>query len=206
MQVLPRFVSIDKDGVEHDFLWEYFTDRYEGLSLVFLKGYQWPFDSRKAENGSSKIDLAVYEECVRNDRRVFLDYRKNPFGLENIDYARLSEEAYAYLKNADALFGTPIERLKKMNLPAVELYLGKGVDLEREMLEIALCAQHNNGGIAVNLWWQTSVTGLFAVGECAGTHGAARPRLDLERRRRPRRRAPRTAGCPCPRRRSLRRW
>ena len=62
-----------------------------------------------------------------------------------------------------------------MNLPAVQLYLGKGVDLEKEMLEIALSAQHNNGGIAVDLWWQTSVRGLFAVGECAGTHGAARP-------------------------------
>ena len=48
MQVLPRFVSIDKDGTEHDFLWEYFQDQYAGLSLVFLKGYQWPFDPKKA--------------------------------------------------------------------------------------------------------------------------------------------------------------
>ncbi len=175
MQVLPRFVSVDENGTEREFLRDYFSDIYEALSFVFLKGYQWPFDSAKAEHGSSAIDLAVYNECVNNDRRVFLDYRKNPFGLESIDYEKLSGEAYTYLKNAEALFGTPIERLKKMNLPAVELYLGKGVDLEREMLEIALCAQHNNGGIAVNLWWQTSVTGLFAAGECAGTHGASRP-------------------------------
>lgn len=47
MQVLPRFVSIDKDGCEHDFLWDYFDDKYQGLSLVFLKGYQWPFDPKK---------------------------------------------------------------------------------------------------------------------------------------------------------------
>ena len=175
MQVLPRFISVDENGREREFLTDYFSDVYEALSFVFLKGYQWPFDSRKAENGSSKIDLAVYEECVNKDRRVFLDYTENPFGLENIDYEKLSEEAYAYLKNADALFGTPIERLKKMNLPAVELYRCKGVDLEKDKLEIALSAQHNNGGIAVDLWWQTTVTGLFAVGECAGTHGAARP-------------------------------
>ncbi len=175
MQVLPRFVSVDENGIEREFLADYFSDIYEALSFVFLKGYQWPFDSRKAEKGSSRIDLAVYKECVNNDRRVFLDYTKNPFGLENIEYERLSEEAYTYLKNADALFGTPIERLKKMNLPAVELYLGKGVDLEKDKLEIALSAQHNNGGIAVDLWWQTTVSGLFAVGECAGTHGAARP-------------------------------
>ena len=175
MQVLPRFVSVDENGKEHEFLTDYFSDIYEALSFVFLKGYQWPFDSKKAESGSSRIDLAVYNECVKNDRQVFLDYTKNPFGLNVIEYEKLSEEAYTYLKNADALFGTPIERLKKMNLPAVELYFGKGVDLEKEMLEISLCAQHNNGGIAVDMWWQTSVTGLFAVGECAGTHGAARP-------------------------------
>lgn len=175
MQVLPRFVSVDNNGTEYEFLTDYISDIYEALSLVFLKGYQWPFDSRKAENGSSQIDLAVYEECVKKHRRVYLDYRKNPFGLESIDYDRLSEEAYTYLKNADALFGTPIERLRKMNLPAVELYRSKGVSLEKEMLEIALSAQHNNGGIAVDLWWQTSVNGLFAAGECAGTHGAARP-------------------------------
>ncbi len=175
MQVLPRFISVDENGTEREFLTDYFTDIYEALSFIFLKGYQWPFDSRKAENGSSRIDLAVYEECVCNDRRIYLDYTKNPFGLKKIEYERLSEEAYAYLKNADALFGTPIERLKKMNLPAVELYLGKGVDLEKDILEIALSAQHNNGGIAVDLWWQTTVSGLFAAGECAGTHGAARP-------------------------------
>ncbi len=175
MQVLPRFVSVDENGTEREFLTDYFSDIYEALSFVFLKGYQWPFDSAKAENGSSAIDLAVYNECVNKDRKVYLDYTKNPFGLENINYKKLSAEAYTYLKNADALFGTPIERLKKMNLPAAQLYLGKGVDLEREMLEIALCAQHNNGGIAVDLWWQTTVSGLFAVGECAGTHGAFRP-------------------------------
>ena len=175
MQVLPRFVSVDDKGNEYEFLSDYFSDIYEALSFVFLKGYQWPFDWRKAENGSSKIDLAVYDECVKKGRRVYLDYTKNPFGLDSIDFSRLSGEAFSYLKNADALFGTPIERLKKMNLPAVELYKGKGVDLETECLEIALCSQHNNGGIAVDLWWQTTVTGLFAAGECAGTHGAARP-------------------------------
>ena len=172
MQVLPRFVSIDKDGNEHDFLWEYFTDKYEGLSLVFLKGYQWPFDPKKAEKGSSLIDLLVYCECVEKGRKVFLDYTKNPFP---IDFTKLTDEAYEYLSRAGATFGTPIERLQKMNAPAIELYKSKGVDLSNEYLEIALCAQHNNGGIAVDLWWQTSVKGLFAVGECAGTHGIARP-------------------------------
>jgi len=172
MQVLPRFVSIGDDGEEHDFLLEYFTDPYECLSLIFLKGYQWPYDTKRAENGSSVIDVLVHRERVERKRRVYLDFTKNAF---DIDFKKLSEEAFAYLCNAGATFGTPFERLMKMNPPAVELYKSKGVDLSREYLEIALCAQHHNGGIAVDCWWQSSVEGLFAVGECAGTHGISRP-------------------------------
>lgn len=175
MQVLPRFVSVDKDGNEYEFLADYFEDIYEALSLVFLKGYQWPFDSKKILVGSSVIDLLVYRECVLKNRRVYLDFTKNPFGLENIEYNKLSAEAFDYLNKAEALFGTPIERLQKMNTPAIELYKGKGLDITNEYLEIALCAQHNNGGIAVDAWWQTSVKGLFCAGECAGTHGVTRP-------------------------------
>ncbi len=174
MQVLPRFVSVDEEG-EHEFLADYFEDPYEALSAVFLKGYQWPFDSKKVLEGSSVIDLLVYRECVLKNRRVYLDFTKNPFGLAEIDYKKLSSEAYEYLYKAQACFGTPIERLAKMNTPAIELYQGKGMDITKDYLEIALCAQHHNGGIAVDLWWQTSVPGLFAAGECAGTHGVTRP-------------------------------
>ena len=175
MQVLPRFVSVDENGTEREFLSDFFEDPYEALSAVFLKGYQWPFDSRKVMEGSSVVDLLVYRECVLKKRRVYLDYRKNPFGLPEIEYEKLSDEAYQYLRKAESCFGTPIERLAKMNQPAIDLYMGKGLNIREEMLEIALCAQHNNGGIAVDLWWQTEIPGLFAAGECAGTHGISRP-------------------------------
>ena len=175
MQVLPRFISVDENGVEREFLLDFFSDPYEALGMVFLKGYQWPFDSRKVMAGSSVIDLLVYQECVQKGRRVYLDYQKNPFGLETILFERLPDETFQYLSKADACFGTPYERLAKMNQPAIDLYLGKGVDLSCEYLEIALCAQHNNGGIAVDMWWQTDIQGLYAVGECAGTHGITRP-------------------------------
>ncbi len=175
MQVLPRFVSVDRNGKEYEFLNKYSDNIYETLSDIFLKGYQWPFDSKKSKNGSSRIDLAVYNECIKKKRKVFLDYTKNPFGLTEIDFSRLSNEAYTYLKNADALSCTPIERLRKMNSPAIELYKSKGVDLSKDYLEISLSAQHCNGGIAVDMWWQTAVPGLFAAGECAGTHGITRP-------------------------------
>ena len=175
MQVLPRFVSVDENGTECEFLLDYFQDPYEALSAVFLKGYQWPFDSRKVLTDSSVIDLLVYRETVLRGRRVYLDYRTNPFELSELDFTKLSAEAYEYLYKADACFGIPIERLSKMNTPAIELYRSKGVELATDLLEIALCAQHNNGGIAVDLWWQTNISGLYAAGECAGTHGISRP-------------------------------
>lgn len=175
MQVLPRFVSVDEAGNEYEFLTEYFEDLGECLSMVFLKGYQWPFDSRKVLAGSSVIDLLVYRESVLRGRKVYLDYRSNPFGQEEVDYSSLSPEAREYLEKAGACFGTPIARLAHMNQPAIDLYAGKGVDLHTEMLQIALCAQHNNGGIAVDAWWRSSLEGLFVCGEAAGTHGIYRP-------------------------------
>lgn len=175
MQVLPRFVSTAQDGSdEREFLADSFPDRASMLSKIFLKGYQWPFDVRKAMDGSSVIDLLVYQESCIKGRRVFLDFMENPGGRA-IDFGGLEEEAYRYLQKAGACFGTPIERLLHMNPPAVELYLDKGVDLTREKLEIAVCVQHNNGGLAVNSWWETNIRGLFAAGEVSGTHGVYRP-------------------------------
>ena len=173
MQVIPRFVSTAPDGSdEQEFLSE--AIRAEDLgSLVFLKGYQWPFDARKARNGSSLIDVLVYRETALRSRRVFLDFTWNYMGY---DPANLSPEASRYLAQAGALdLSTPVERLRAMNEPAYLLYLDKGVDLEKTLLEVSVCAQHNNGGLEVDSWWQSTIEGLFPVGEAAGTHGVYRP-------------------------------
>ena len=174
MQVLPRVYSTDADGAdEREFLMDFFTEPAEMLSKLFLKGYQWPFDVRKVASGSSIIDILVYLESCKG-RRVFLDYRTNPVG-GNFRFEDLEPEAREYLTRAGACFGTPIQRLLHMNTPAVEFYRDKGVDLATEPLEIALCAQHNNGGLGIDCWWQTDVQGLFAVGEVAASHGVYRP-------------------------------
>ena len=175
MQVLPRFVSVDSEGNEYEFLKDYFDDIGVCLSKIFRKGYEWPFDCKKVLNGSSIIDLLVFRENVMKGRRVYLDFRKNPYGLDELPYDKLDNEAREYLENAHACFGTPLARLQFMNMPAYDLYLSKGVDLEKEMLEIALCAQHNNGGLDIDMWWQTNVPHLFACGEVAGSHGVYRP-------------------------------
>ena len=174
MQALPRVISTKADGSdEREFLMDYFKEPEEMLSKLFLKGYQWPFDVNKLQGGSSVIDLLVYEESCRG-RRVFLDYRTNP--LEgHYKYEALELEARQYLTRAGACFGTPIERLLHMNEPAVSFYWEKGIDLACQPLEIALCAQHNNGGLSIDCWWQTNIKGFFAVGEAAGSHGIYRP-------------------------------
>ena len=169
-QVLPRYISVDKDGNEKEFLYEKLGD--ESLGLIFLKGYQWPFDTRKTE-GSSKVDILVAEQIKRGNR-VYLDFTQNPKGLE-YGFDLLPKEAYTYLEKSGALFGTPIERLAKMNIGAIELYADHGIDLYREYLEIAVCAQHCNGGVAVDEHWQSDVNGLYVAGEAAGTFGVYRP-------------------------------
>jgi len=179
-QVLPRYISTDKDGNdEREFLWDYFDDAGKLLDAVFLKGYQWPFDPRKIENfGSSLIDILVYNETVIKGRRVFLDYTKNPGAKDKsqeLDFSLLGEEAYQYLQKSGALFGTPIERLAHMNQPAIDLYKDNGIDLTKEYLEIAVCAQHNNGGLGGNIWWESNLKHFFPIGEVNGTHGVYRP-------------------------------
>jgi succinate dehydrogenase/fumarate reductase flavoprotein subunit len=176
-QVIPRYISTDSGGGdEREFLRPFFADAGKMNSAVFLKGYQWPFDPRKIENGgSSLIDILVYRERALLGRRVFLDYRDNPGG-KAFRFEDLSEEALAYLRNSGALFGLPIERLEKMNPLATELYRNHGIDLRREPLEIAVSAQHNNGGLAADIWWEsTNIKRLFPVGEVNGSHGVYRP-------------------------------
>jgi len=65
--------------------------------------------------------------------------------------------------------------LAHMNPLAIEIYKENGIDLSSEPLEIAVCAQHNNGGFAVDNWWQSNIPGTFVIGEMAGTHGVKRP-------------------------------
>ena len=179
MQVLPTFISTDQDGNdEKEFLLDYFNELPDLLSMVFLKGYQWPFDVNKIFGGSSVIDLLVYQETVLKKRRVFLDYRVNPGNLEkdrDLPYASMIPEAKEYLSQAGACFGTPIERLKHMNEPAILFYQDHHVDLFKERLEIAVCAQHNNGGLSTNHLWETNLSGLYAIGEVCASHGVTRP-------------------------------
>ncbi len=179
-QVIPRYFSTNADGGDQkEFLCDVFPTMGRMASAVFLKGYQWPFDPRKiAGYQSSLIDIAVYYETQIRGRRVFMDFTRNPVaanGFSPFAFEDLEPEAFRYLENSEALFGTPIQRLVHMNPMAIELYQGQGIDITREPLEIAVCAQHNNGGLAGDIWWESNIRHLFPVGEINGTHGVYRP-------------------------------
>ena len=172
-QALPRYISVDSQGVGREFLLDAYETPAEALNMVFLKGYQWPFDVKKL-SGSSRIDVLVHREMSELGRRVYMDFRQNPTGLE-AGFAGIGPEARIYLERSGALFGTPAERLAHMNPLALKLYKDQGIDLYKEPLEVAVCAQHHNGGLWVDAHWRTNITGLYAAGEVAGTFGAYRP-------------------------------
>jgi len=180
MQAVPRIFSTDAAGSdEREFLTEYFGDMPAMATNIFLKGYQWPFDAQRiVGQQSSLIDMAVHQETVVRGRRVWMDFLRNPVGGEGWDSFRLEalgSEAVQYLTKTGATQETPIQRLAHMNPLAIDIYAENGIDLRREPLEIAVCAQHHNGGFAVNKWWESNIPHVFVIGEMAGTHGVKRP-------------------------------
>ena len=174
-QVIPDYFSTAADGGgdRRYFLHDYFADMPAMATNIFLKGYQWPFHSaRLQKGGSSLVDIAVHRE-IDAGRRVFMDFQHNPTpapGMRAFAIGELRDEARLYLERSGALQATPYERLQHMNQQSIDLYAEHGIDL-REPLEVAVCAQHCNGGLRGNLWWETSVPHLFAIGELNGTHG-----------------------------------
>jgi succinate dehydrogenase/fumarate reductase flavoprotein subunit len=177
-QVLPRYVSTDaRGGDERQFLIDGFPDPDRLFTAQFLKGYQWPFDVRKLSDfGSSLIDLLVFEETVGKGRRVFLDFSRNPsHGATAFSAGSAPDLVRSYLAASDALADTPVGRLRRLNRPAHDLFLGNGIDPARDTVPIAVCHQHVNGGLAGSIWWETTIRDLFAVGECNGSHGIYRP-------------------------------
>jgi len=173
-QVVPAYFSADSDcGHKRYFLNDYFHTTRQKATNVFLKGYQWPFHAERLQSmGSSIVDIAVHNE-IAPGRRVFMDFEQNPVpgeGMSDFSIDDMEPEAVRYLRNSGALQATPYERLAHMNPESIELYAEHGIDL-REPLEVAVCAQHNNGGLRGDKWWESNIRHLFVIGELNGAHG-----------------------------------
>ena len=65
------------------------------------------------------------------------------------------------------------EELAHMNQPAIDLH-GQQDRSFTEYLEIAVCAQHNNGGLGA-IWWESNTQAFFPIGELLRSHGVYRP-------------------------------
>lgn len=178
VQAMPHIYSVDGEGREHHFLADYYRTTQELASNVFRKGYQWPFHStRMLGFGSSLVDLAIYRESALG-RRVLMDFNRNPLtvgGDQPFHLDRLDDDVRQYLANAGATQNLPIDRLRHMNPLAIELYRRYKIDIATEPLEFAVNNQHMNGGVMVDVWGRTNLSGCYAIGEAAGTHGVTRP-------------------------------
>ena len=178
VQCMPYVYSVDSRGREHNFLGDYYRTTRELASNIFRKGYQWPFHAtRMLDFGSSLFDLAVFRQSQAG-RKAFMDFNRNPLpvpGDAEFDLERVDPDVRAYLKSSGALLEKPLDRLRKMNPLAIELYRRYKYDITQKPLEFAINNQHMNGGLAVDTWGRTSLEGCYAVGEAAGTHGVTRP-------------------------------
>jgi succinate dehydrogenase/fumarate reductase flavoprotein subunit len=176
---IPLYFSTDKNGRNRrEFLNDFFPDFQSLTRAIFMKGNQWPFDSGNIHNhGSSLIDLLVFREITERGRKVYLDFTCNPWTPkeESFSFENLDRQVFDFLAKSEALKNTPLERLLALNSPAYSLYKEHGIDLAREPLQIAVCVQHNNGGLKGNIWWESDLKHLFPVGEVNGSHGVYRP-------------------------------
>ena len=186
-QVIPRYISTAADGVSdpREFLLDTFPDTRTLSHAVFRKGYEWPFSPEKLSpigsttgSYSSHVDIAVYREIAKG-RRVFMDFLQSGTGVGKgnaVTPEEVGEEAYTYLQNCHATTGSPIDRLRAMNEKAYQLYLDHGIDLETDLLEVGVCAQHMNGGLEGDIWYESpTLPRLFICGEANGVFGVRRP-------------------------------
>lgn len=156
-EAMPRYISVDENSQNSsEFLLSYFSNSADLYHILKLKGVQWSFDAKKVrEDGTSLIDLLLYHEISMKGRRVYMDYRSNPSGYE-------AEQ-------------TPAQRLQTISPSAYQTLLDMGVDPAKEPIEVCTAVLHHNGGLAVDLHWQSNLQHLFPIGEAAGTHGSYVP-------------------------------
>ena len=175
-RAIPRLVN----DLGEEFLDKYLpvgTTPEEKFTIVFQKGASWPVSY---EHKTHMIDIAIYQE-MQAGRRVYMDYSANP---EGFDFNKLPEAIKArYASEMRVDLGTegrlssPLVRLKEINQPTIDWFANLQIYIEKnEPVEVAVCGQHFQGGVKIDVQGRTRVPGLWAVGEVAGgQHGANRP-------------------------------
>jgi succinate dehydrogenase/fumarate reductase flavoprotein subunit len=176
MRAIPRLINDAGDEI----LGKYFdsgTPAAERFNTLFKKGASWPVSY---EHKTHIIDIALYKER-QSGRKVYLDYSENPTGFS---FDLLTRDVQVrYLSEIRKDVGeekrqeSPLYRLMEINPESIQWFKDRGIDLAKgDLVEVAECAQHFQGGVKIDEQARTTVAGLWAAGETAGgQHGANRP-------------------------------
>lgn len=176
MRSVPRVINEKGEEFLKNYLPEG-TSPVEISNLIFEKGSSWPVSIEKRTH---IIDVAMFKEIFRG-QKVYLDYQFNPEGFRFQDLDPKWQERYQReIKNpisSELRQRSPLDRLLEINPESIEWLKQHGIDLTKgDLIEVAPCIQHFQGGVKIRKRGETSLKGLFAAGECAGgQHGANRP-------------------------------
>lgn len=126
----------------------------------------------------SRRDGLLVTEAIRGEGAPLLDRSGNRFTEE---LAPRDEVSLAIASQMASQDGEPVvldmRRIDPRSFPNVFAALEQaGIDATRETVPVAPAAHYVMGGIATDLMGRSTLSGLFAVGECActGLHGANR--------------------------------
>jgi len=146
-----------KNKYKEEFVSKYCPIGVDSEEAIRLKKTTYPFSVR---NISMYVDIAMFREIT--EKR----------GTEkNGIYFDLTHVNDDILKNSLSLSSYE----KDTTIAVQKRLLAAGVNVKENPIQIAPLIQYFNGGIKINEHGETSIPGLFAVGEVAGgIHGADR--------------------------------
>ncbi len=176
MRAVPRLINERGEEFLRTYLPEEMSPAEIG-NLIFEKGSSWPVSIEKRTH---RIDVAMFKEMIQG-HRIFLDYRSNPQGFRFRDLNPSWKERYQReMKRPisdEERERSPLARLSEINPESIDWLQEHGIDLRSgDLIEVAPCIQHFQGGVKIRERGNTSIRGLYAAGECAGgQHGANRP-------------------------------
>ena len=128
-----------------------------------------PFEINRSREADETQRLKP--ESARATRRVAAERNLRAWGRRNGIAVSILRAPGIYA--ADRL---PLERLREINQPSIDWFAEYGIDLTKgDLIEVAACAQHFQGGIKIDALARTTVPFVWAAGETAGgQHGAYR--------------------------------